>query len=232
MRFPTPDPGVAKGTDGAPAVRLAWVARVVGRLMAAYVEILVRTCRFEGALTGEQAVVAVWHEANVIGLVAALMRRRSVPHASFSTQGFRGVVITTLLAHFGIRVLPLPAEEDRAAARSLSLRIARLAAAGYAIGVTCDGPFGPPRVAKPGALLIAREAGIPVVTLAPGARPAIRLRRWDRHIVPLPFARIWAESGRTFGVPPRTPITRALVAELTEELNRLADANERRMQAR
>ena len=232
MRFPSPGGPASAGFAGGPPVRFAWVARVIARLMAAYVEILVRTCRSEGSVTGEQAVVAVWHEANVSGLVIALKRRRHLPHASFSTQGFRGVVITTLLEHFGIRVLPLPDEDDRAAARSLSLRIARLAADGYSIGVTCDGPFGPPRIAKPGALLIAREAGIPVVALAPGARPAVRLRRWDRHIVPLPFARIWALGGRSFAVPRRSPITRSLVADLSAELNRLADATERRMRGR
>lgn len=192
-------------------------------------EILAATCRFEGDVTGDQGVVAIWHEANLTGLVAALMRRRHLPHASFSTQGFRGVVITTLVEHFGARVVPLPPEADRAAARSLSLMMARAAADGYALGVTADGPFGPPRIAKPGALLIARAAGLPVQTMSPGARPAIRLRRWDRHIVPLPFSHVWVVGGRTFEVAPRTPITRALVEELTAELNRIAAETERRM---
>lgn len=210
-------------------MRFAWLARLVARLIAAYVEILVRTCRFDGQLTADAGVVVIWHEANVTGLVAALMRRSALPHASFSTRGFRGIVITTLVEHFGGRVVPLPPEEDRAAARSLSLLMARLATAGYSIGVTADGPFGPARVAKPGALLIARASGAPLITLAPGARPAIRLPRWDRHIVPLPFARVWVVEGRRFAFEPRTPISRSLVSQLTAELGRIADETERRM---
>ncbi|MFN2484815.1 MAG: lysophospholipid acyltransferase family protein [Candidatus Limnocylindria bacterium] len=233
MRFPSTgpplDPTEIQATASAESVRFPRLAHVVGRLIAGYVEILVRTCRFEGRLTADAGVVAIWHEANVTGLVAALMRRRHLPHASFSTRGFRGIVITTLVEHFGGRVIPLPSEDDRAAARSLSLLMARLATAGYSIGVTADGPFGPPYVAKPGALLIARAAGAPLLTLSPGARPALRLPRWDRHIVPLPFARVWVVEGSRFEVEPRTPITRSLVAQLTEELRRLAHDTERRM---
>ncbi|MDQ3879795.1 MAG: DUF374 domain-containing protein [Chloroflexota bacterium] len=205
---------------------------MAARVIAAYVEILVRTCRFDGTLTGDPGVVAIWHEANITGLVAALMRRRHRPHASFSTRGFRGVVITRLVERFGIRVIPLPAENDRAAARSLSLQMARLAAAGYSIGLTADGPFGPPRVAKPGAALIARAAGADLITLSPGASPAIRLPRWDRHIVPLPFARIWVLEGRRFRFGERDPITRHALGELTGELNRIAGETERRMRRR
>ena len=233
MRFPRPArTGTVAPRPPRPAVRGAWLARIIGRSIAAYVELVARTCRFEGGVRADRSVVAVWHEANLTGLVVALARRRHLPHASFSTQGFRGVVITTLLEYFGIEVVPLPPEDDRAAARSLSLRLAGLAADGYAIGVTCDGPFGPARVAKPGALLIAREAGLPVDTLSPGARPAIRLPRWDRQIVPLPFARVWAEGGRRFDVAPRTSVTRALVSELGDELNRLAGRTEERMRGR
>lgn len=197
--------------------------------MAAYVELVVRTARFEGELTADQAVVATWHEANLVGLVAALMRRRHLRHASFSTRGFRGIVITTLLERFGVRVLPLPAESDRAGARALALAMARLAADGYSLSVTCDGPFGPPRVAKPGALFISRAAGTPIIPMSPGARPALRLRRWDRHILPLPFATIWVAQGPPLRLPERGRITADAVARLEGALNVLAADTERRM---
>ncbi len=221
-------PDATAGSTG-PRVRLAWLARAIGLAMAAYVQLVVRTARFDGELTVEQAVVATWHEANLVGLVAALMRRRHLPHASFSTRGFRGIVVTTLLQRFGVHVLPLPPESDRAVARTLSLTMARLAAHDYSLSVTCDGPFGPPRVAKPGALFIARAAGIPIIPMSPGARPAVRLRRWDRHIVPLPFATVWVAQGEPLSLPERAPIGTDAVRRLQQELNVLAAQTERRM---
>ena len=214
-------------TSAAPRVRFAWVAQVIAALLAGYVQLLVRTCRFDGELSREHVVLAFWHEANLTGMAAALMKRGDLPHASFSTRGFRGIVITRTLERLGILVLPLPPEEDRAAARSLSLAMSRLAAAGYSLAVTPDGPFGPARVAKPGALFIARAAGLPILPLAPGARPAMRIRRrWDRHIVPLPFGRVWVLAGDPIAVDVRAPIRRADIEALTAELARLAERND------
>ena len=200
--------------------------------MAAYVRLLARTCRGSGGLTRSQAVLAFWHGANITGLAAALRWRGDLPHASFSTRGFRGVAITTLLESLGVLTLPLPEESDRAGARALAITLARLAADGYSIAITPDGPFGPPRQAKPGALLIARSAGLPVIAAAPGARPALRLPRWDRHIVPLPFSSLWVIEGETTQLTGRSRIGRDDVAELTRRLNVVADATEQRMAGR
>ena len=212
-----------------PSVRAAWLARAIGAVMAAYVRLLVWTCRFEGGLTADTAVLAFWHEANLTGMVAALRWRGDLPHASFSTRGFRGVVITSLLERIGILVVPLPEETDRAGARSLSMTLARLATDGYSLAVTPDGPFGPRRVGKPGALFIARAAGLPIVPVAPGARPAVRLRRWDRHILPLPFARLWVLAGDEIRVDRRTRIGGEQVDLLTQRLSAVAEATDRRM---
>ena len=62
---------------------------------------------------------------------------------------------------------------------------------GHLLVVSCDGPFGPYRVAKPGVLIVARESGLPIQPWAVAARPPFRLSgRWDRMIVALPFGRL------------------------------------------
>jgi lysophospholipid acyltransferase (LPLAT)-like uncharacterized protein len=76
--------------------------------------------------------------------------------------------------------------------------MAALGRAGHILVVSCDGPFGPYRVAKPGVLIVARESGLPIQPWAIASRPPFRLRnRWDRMIVALPFGRI-----RVFEAPP------------------------------
>jgi lysophospholipid acyltransferase (LPLAT)-like uncharacterized protein len=185
---------------------------------------VVATCRVSGPVTRDQVVLAFWPEFNLIAFCVSLKRRADLPHVSFSTRGFRGQVITTLLnrAHLEVKVLPLPAETDRAGARDPALRMARLAARGASLVVTPDGPFGPERVAKPGTLIVARAAGLPIQPWAFRVRPAIRLTgRWDRHVVPLPFCRIRVVAGRPIQLAPREPLKPRL-AELQRELDRIS----------
>jgi lysophospholipid acyltransferase (LPLAT)-like uncharacterized protein len=205
-------------------VRLAWLARLLGTALALYLRLVVRTCRVSGPATRDQVVLTAWHEFNMLTFIVARKRRGDLPHASFSTSGFRGVVITSMLKHSGTRVevFTLPPPQDRAAGRALALRMARTAESGASLIVTPDGPFGPYRIAKPGALILARASGLPVQPWAMSLRPAIRLRgRWDRQLLPIPFCRIAMVEGKRMAVPPREPV-RGLVADVEAELNRIS----------
>lgn len=205
-------------------MRLAWLAWLVGLALAIYLRMVVRTCRVIGHATRDQVVLTFWHEFNMLTFVVTRKRRGDLPHASFSTSGFRGAVITSMLRNSGTRVevFELPPEEDRAAGRAFALRMARVAESGASLIVTPDGPFGPYRVAKPGALILARSSGLPVQPWAMSVRPAIRLSgRWDRQLVPLPFCRIRMVEGERMSVPPREPV-RGLVAVVEAELNRIS----------
>ena len=62
--------------------------------------------------------------------------------------------------------------------------------AGRSLGITPDGPKGPPEVAKPGAAQIAFVSRTPVVTIKVDAVSAWRLKSWDRFMIPKPFAKI------------------------------------------
>ena len=58
-----------------------------------------------------------------------------------------------------------------------------------ALGVTPDGPRGPARTMAEGLPAMARLSGAPVLLIGLSCKPAIRLRSWDRALVPLPFGR-------------------------------------------
>jgi lysophospholipid acyltransferase (LPLAT)-like uncharacterized protein len=213
-----------------PPVRFAWLGRLVGAVMALYLRLVVRTCRVIGPVTRDQVVLTFWHEFNMLTFVVARKGRGDLPHASFSTSGFRGAVITSMLKRSGTRVevFQLPPEEDRAAGRAFALRMARVAESGASLIVTPDGPFGPHRVAKPGALILARASGLPVQPWAMSIQPTIRLSgRWDRQLVPLPFSRIRVIEGKRPALAPRAPV-RSTVAELQAELNRISELVDRR----
>jgi len=207
-----------------------WLAGLVGRLMAIYVRIVAATCRVHGpAVTQDQVILAFWHEDNLAAAVA-VHRLRSRPfHVSFSTRGFRGMVMNAMLSGLDAGSVPLPAEGDRAEAARLSLEMGRLGPTGASLVVSPDGPWGPYRVAKPGALIVARESGLGIQPWAIAVRPPWRLNgRWDRHIVPLPFCRLRVEEGARISVGPREPL-RPLVAELQAQLDAVAARADRRM---
>jgi lysophospholipid acyltransferase (LPLAT)-like uncharacterized protein len=199
------------------------LAGLIGRLLAAYVRLVAATSRVEGSpVTQEQVVLAFWHEYNLVAATAAYKLRRGRTHVSFSTQTFRGEVMNAMLAAIGAGSVPLPAENQRAEAARLSRELARLGRDGATVAVSPDGPMGPYRRAKPGALIVARESGLSLQPWAVVARPSFRLNgRWDRHIVPLPFGRMRVVEAEPIDVGERQPI-RPLLARLQASLDEVA----------
>jgi lysophospholipid acyltransferase (LPLAT)-like uncharacterized protein len=71
--------------------------------------------------------------------------------------------------------------------------LVRAARQGRDLAVTPDGPKGPRGVFKPGALVAAQVAGLPVVPVALTASAGYRFRSWDGFLLPRPFSTITIE---------------------------------------
>jgi lysophospholipid acyltransferase (LPLAT)-like uncharacterized protein len=212
-------------------VRFAWLARLSGRAIAAYVRLVAATARASGTVVQDQVVFAIWHESNLAAMCAAWKLRDRRRVVSFSTRGFRGIVMNTMLAALdgGAVTLPDEGRQTRGEAARMSLELARVGRDGDSVVVSCDGPLGPYRVAKPGVLLVAREAGLPIQPWAVAIRPALRLHgRWDHQLVPLPFCRIRVEEGEQIRLAPREPLKPKL-SDLQAALAVLAEQADRRM---
>lgn len=214
-------------------IRLAWLARLIGRTMALYLRLVAATARTSGPPVFQaQAVFAIWHESNLVAATAAFRLRSEKRVISFSTRGFRGIVMNTMLESMGSGVVALPAESNRAEAAKLAREMARIGREGLSLVVSCDGPLGPYRVAKPGVLIVARESGVPIQPWAVAIRPAIRLSgRWDKHLVPLPFCRMRVDEGAPIRISAREPLKPRL-AELQAALDGVQALADRRMARR
>ena len=81
------------------------------------------------------------------------------------------------------------------------LGLLRQLESGTTVAVLVDGPRGPAGVAKPGIAALARHSAAPIQPVALAARPALRLRSWDRSLVPLPFARVVCAYGEPLAPP-------------------------------
>ena len=198
--------------------------------MALYLRLVAATARTSGPPVFQgQAIFAIWHESNLAAAAAAFRLRTTKRVISFSTRGFRGIVMNTMLEAMGSGVVALPPESNRAEAAKLAAEMARIGREGLSLVVSCDGPLGPYRVAKPGVLIVARKSGIPIQPWAVSIRPPWRLNgRWDRHLVPLPFCRMRVDEAAQIRVAPREALKPRL-ADLQAALDGVAALAERRM---
>jgi len=62
--------------------------------------------------------------------------------------------------------------------------------AGHDVGITPDGPRGPIYQFKPGGLVIAQRAGVPMVLLGSAYESAWQVPSWDKFYLPHPFSRV------------------------------------------
>lgn len=138
-----------------------------------------------------------------------------------------GALIARCVGGFGTRAVV--GSSLRGGAAGLR-EAARLIQDGVTVAVTPDGPLGPPRVARSGAIVLASLTGAPIVPLAYAARPDLVFASWDRFRVPLPFARAWVAIGEPIRVPPAAdPATvERHRAALQAALDRVTDEVDRR----
>ena len=100
--------------------------------------------------------------------------------------------------------------------------LVRAARAGHDLAVTPDGPTGPPHVLKPGALIAAQMAELPVVPVRLEASSGWRFRSWDAFLVPRPLSKITIEYLQPRYIPRdagRAEVDR-LAREIADDMNR------------
>jgi lysophospholipid acyltransferase (LPLAT)-like uncharacterized protein len=178
----------------------AGLVRVAGAAVAALLRVLGATWRVEchgddPLAAGRQFVGAIWHG----GLFCAAYRFRDRGIAIAVSQSRDGDRIDAVLAALGFGPSPR-GSSSRGGIRALAGLI-RSAQDGRSLGLLCDGPRGPARVAKPGIVSAARATGLPLHPIGIAASPALRFRSWDRVFLPLPFARIVFECAPPLDVP-------------------------------
>ena len=103
-----------------------------------------------------------------------------------------GEYIAGLLHHFGFGTVR--GSSTRGGVRGLKGLI-RAAREGRDLAVTPDGPQGPSRELKLGALTVARMTGLPLVPVGVGVTAAWRTRSWDGFLVPKPFSTVQVAYG-------------------------------------
>lgn len=146
------------------------------------------------ARPGRSLIYAVWHENS---LIAGFYQNQ--PLHALASQSFDGELISRALIHLGW-LRPARGSSTRGGSSGL-LELEGFLARNEHVLLTVDGPRGPRRQAKEGAVKLARLSGHGVVPVAFACKPQARLKSWDRMLIAPPFARgvFWFGEELRFG---------------------------------
>ncbi len=145
-----------------------------------------RRLRAEGA----SFILAFWHGRL---LMIPMAWQRLAPMHMLISAHRDGRIIADAVTYFGVD--SIAGSSRRGGSSALRLMLRRLAA-GDCVGITPDGPRGPPMQASSGIINVARLAGVPIVPIVFATSRCRVLRSWDRFHLALPFGRgafLWGE---------------------------------------
>ena len=173
---------------------------------------------FEGELPAGAFIAVSWHSMNLV-VMGVHAQIRPQAYRAFVPPGLFGSVMRGCLKGYGMEAISLPKDGVGNPAAGLK-EMARSLKNGCATGIALDGPHGPARTLRPGALWLARLTGVPLVVVAAAATPAIRAPWWDRHLVPPPHAHLALVYGDPFIIERGADLNEDLCTLITTSLNR------------
>ena len=169
-------------------VRARAIAAVASPLIGALCRTL--TWKVDGAehydavvQSGHQPILTFWHGR----ILPATYHFRHRGIVVITSQNFDGEWIAGIIARFGYATAR--GSTSRGGARAL-VQMRRDLAAGKPVAFTIDGPRGPARIAKDGAVWLAGATGQPILPFHIEANRAWTTGSWDKTQVPKPFSTV------------------------------------------
>ena len=162
----------------------------------------------------EPPLWALWHETI---LMSVWHHRDRDVHVMISASR-DGELITTVGKFFGYTaVRGSSSKGGKEATREMVDHLK----AGKRCAITPDGPRGPRREMKMGAVQIARLSGCPVVPYGFAAENCWRLKSWDQFIIPKPFSRAVFVYGEPIRIPAQGGDDKAYLQRIQKEMDRV-----------
>jgi lysophospholipid acyltransferase (LPLAT)-like uncharacterized protein len=184
-------------------LRHPWMIRIAAAIGAVAVWLLMFTMRYRLYLRGQKVhpgrdfprpmIYAFWHDCFLF-MTGIRSQRKGCILISQSADGELIAQVVKLLGHHVAR-----GSSTRGGANGLWEMLGE--APRFHLGVTPDGPRGPRRQVKSGAVYLAARTGLPIVPVGIAYAKAWRARSWDRFAVPYPFTEVIGVAGRVLEVP-------------------------------
>ncbi len=129
-------------------------------------------------------IFVFWHET-ILFLSFAAPKNREI--AILISTHKDGQLASDTIKHFGLK--NIGGSSNRNPMKAF-LEMLKWIKSGKDIGITPDGPKGPRRTMKKGAIELAYLSKCPIVAISCDASNAWRVNSWDRMIIPKPFSTI------------------------------------------
>jgi lysophospholipid acyltransferase (LPLAT)-like uncharacterized protein len=139
---------------------------------------------------GKSFILAFWHGRL---LMIPMAWQRLAPMHMLISAHRDGRIIADAVTYFGVH--SIAGSSRRGGSAALRMMLKRLGA-GECVGITPDGPRGPPMQATSGIINVARLSGVPIVPIVFATSRRRVLPSWDRFHLALPFGRgvfLWGE---------------------------------------
>lgn len=177
------------------------------RLLAGYLAATYRTLRWtregqeiaahvqaEALAAGGGAILALWHSRVPVGPTTWPQGPERPEIRVLVSQSRDGELIARVIARLGLpsirgSSLKKTDTHKNKGGEQAFRDMVKWVKDGGAMAITPDGPRGPVEVMQKGAVALARVSGAPLLFVGVAVNPCIRLKTWDRTIIPLPFAK-------------------------------------------
>lgn len=163
------------------------------------------------AADGHPPIVGFWHGR----ILAGMYYFRNQGIVVLTSQNFDGEWIARIITRFGYGTARGSSSRNATSALREMIRHVR---AGRGAAFTLDGPRGPARRAKSGAIWLASATGSPIVPFHVEADRAWTMKSWDGSQIPKPFSRV------CLVVAEPVPVPRGLDADATESYCRVLES--------
>ncbi len=228
----------APSTSPALSRRERWLFSLGSWLVTRLTGLLIASWRMKG-IRGEEhiaelrgsrdpVILAFWHNRLLPcgGYILRRLVREDVPVVVFASLSRDGELIARVSSGLGFG--SIRGSSTRGGLQGLRQLRRVLSGRRSSVILAPDGSQGPVYEAKPGIMVLARVAGVPIIPLAAAADRSWRLRSWDRLIIPRPFARVTLAIGRPITIPQglASAEIRIRARELGDELKALVDQAE------
>jgi len=141
-----------------------------------------------------RGIYALWHSQQL----ALTLAHRNQNIAVIVSRHRDGEIISRMVAGIGYRTIRGSSTRGGSAALR---EFIRAAAEGHSLAITTDGPQGPARRCKPGAVLASARTGLPIVPVAAAASRVWQVSSWDEFFVPKPGSVVYLNYGEPIPVP-------------------------------
>jgi lysophospholipid acyltransferase (LPLAT)-like uncharacterized protein len=182
-------------------LRSPFVQAALAGLLSAYLKLTLKTLRWtvEGRDRAERvwgsgggAVVCFWHGR--LSLAPASWPKEAQPPRALISLSPDGEFIARAMEALGFPAIRGSTGKatamDKAKGGAAAFReMLRWVRGGGGVAITPDGPRGPAETMGEGPARLAAAAGAPVLLAGLACKPAVRLKSWDRAMLPLPFGR-------------------------------------------